>query len=187
MTPWNTNTDVQEFFVPRLFPRQVSSKLHVSGLLSRSATGIYRFCRCSQQTFLSVHGSSRLATPASWFRNTLLQIHHLLVVLLDTCMFVCCSSDTRDVETVGCPGTGSHHPTHRAVICPDVNFRNFSSAVLVVLEVVLVLQGWCVLLAKNCFSILLRSLSALLCCIGSPAHVKLTASTALGHTSARGP
>ena len=112
-------------------------------------------------------------------------IHQLLVVLLDTCTFVCCSSATRDLETVGCPRARSHHPTHKAMICSDVNIRNFSSAVLVVLEVVPVLQGWCVLLAKNCFSILLSSRSALLCCIGSPAHVKITASTALGQTSAR--
>ena len=167
---------------PQALSQQVSSILYVSGLLGVSNRNSSVFW----PTFLRPSEFQIGVTCIMVSEHTSLPIHHLLVVLLDTCMFVCCSSATRDLETVGCPRAGSHHPTHEAMICSDVNIRNFSSAVLVVLEVVLVLQGWCVLLAKNCISILLRSRSALLCCIGSPAHVKITASTALGQTSARG-
>ena len=65
--PRNTNTEVQEVVVPGLFPSKSLQNCTCQGFLE-SATRIHRF---SGQLFY-IHRSSRLASPASWFRNALL-------------------------------------------------------------------------------------------------------------------
>ena len=105
-----------------------------------------------------------------------------LSYLWSTCIRACCSSVTLDSETVEYPGTVTYHPAHQAMICLHVNFVivhqvcSWSSKLPLYRQVY-----WFSSPNQDCSSILmvLRSLSALLLCIGSPSP------TVLGDTSAR--
>ena len=128
----NVSSDARSSFHPRCqewswtLSQRVSWELTASVPLARSATGNLRvFSPANKHSACPSEFHFGVICIMSSERANFSKLHQRRVVLLMTCLCVCCSSVPLDLETVEFPTTVTYYTAHQAMICSHVIFVLF--------------------------------------------------------------